>query len=81
MAEGSFWESQYWGLTSEVGLVPLLEDILSDLVVGTLVEVAVKATQRVLLDDAAHKLAWLAWQRGNAESDSSPATSPMYPPR
>lgn len=48
-------------LTSEVGLVPLLEDITSDLlVVGTLVEVTIKTAQGVLLDDATHQLAWLA---------------------
>ena len=48
-------------LTSEVGLVPLLEDIFSDLlVVGTLVEVTIKTAQGVLLDDATHQLAWLA---------------------
>jgi hypothetical protein len=41
-------------------LVPLLEDIISNLlVVGTLVEVPVETAQRVLLDDATHQLAWL----------------------
>lgn len=43
------------GLTSEVGLVPFLEDIISNLlVIGTLVEVTIKTAQGVLLDDAAH---------------------------
>lgn len=41
--------------TGEVGLVPLLEDVLGDLLIaGTLVQIAVKAAQGVLLDDAAH---------------------------
>lgn len=48
-------------LTSEVGLVPLLEDIIRNLlVVGTLVEVPIETAKGVLLDDATHQLAWLA---------------------
>lgn len=50
--------------TSEISLIPLLKDILSNLfVVSTLVEVAIEAAQRVLLDYAAYQLARLAWGR------------------
>lgn len=51
-------------LTREVGLIPLLEDIRGNLlVVGALVEVAIKPAQGVLLDDAAHQLARLPWRQ------------------
>jgi hypothetical protein len=70
-----------WGPTSEVGLVSLLKDILSDLlVIGTRVEVAVKAAQRILLNDAAHQLAWLAWgQRGQSQNCPEWSLQPVFP--
>lgn len=74
-----------WGPTSKVGLVPLLEDILGNLlVVGALVEVAIEAAQGVFLDDAAHQLAWLTWggegRVGSAlGSLSHPSRHQVYP--
>lgn len=60
--------------TTEVGLVPLLEDILGDLlVVGALVQAV--APQGVLLDDDADQLARLT-QPG--EAGSGPLGSPSY---
>lgn len=63
-------------LTGEVSLVPLFEDIPGDLLaVGPLVDVAIEAPQGVVLDDAAHQLAWLTWGRGGGARFARVASS------